>query len=108
MLIRLKSEQPFAMAGLYEYWKMKSGRTLESCAIVTTAANAFMQPIHNRMPVILRPENEDRWLDPELQETALIADLLEPVESNLLESYKVSTYVNSPKNRDSVVIRPIQ
>jgi len=107
ILIRLKSEQPFAMAGLYEYWKMKSGKTLESCAIVTTAANTFMKPIHDRMPVILRPENEDRWLDPELQETAQIAALLEPVESGLLESFEVSTYVNSPKNRDSVVIRPI-
>jgi len=107
MLIRLKSEQPFAMAGLYEYWKMKSGNVLESCAIVTTAANDFMKPIHDRMPVILRPDNEDRWLDPEIQETSEIEELLEPVESDLLESYEVSAYVNSPKNRDSVVIRPV-
>lgn len=86
---------------------MKSGKTLESCTIVTTAANDFMKPIHDIKPVILRPENEDRWLDPVLQEIAEIDDLLEPVESDLLESYEVSTYVNSPKNRDSVVVRPV-
>jgi putative SOS response-associated peptidase YedK len=107
MLIRLKSEETFAMAGLYEYWKMKSGKGLESCAIVTTSANNFMRPIHDRMPVILRPENEDRWLDPELQDVSEITQLLEPVDSDLMESYEVSTYVNSPRNQDSNVIRPV-
>jgi len=107
MLIRLKSEETFAMAGLYEYWKMKSGKTLESCAIVTTAANEFMKPIHDRMPVILRPENEDSWLDSELQEVQEVTRLLEPVDFDLMESYEVSTYVNSPRNQDSNVIRPV-
>jgi len=107
MLIRLKSEEPFAMAGLYEYWKMKSGKLLESCAIVTTAANDFMKPIHHRMPVILQPENEDKWLDPEFQNLEGITPLLKPVDSDLLEAYEVSTYVNSPRNQDSNVIRPV-
>ncbi|MDH4214701.1 MAG: SOS response-associated peptidase [Candidatus Thorarchaeota archaeon] len=107
MLIRMKSQDTFAMAGLYEYWKMKSGKTLESCAIVTTAANDFMKPIHDRMPVILRPENEDKWLDSELQDVEEITHLLRPVDSDLLEAYEVSTYVNSPRNQDSNVIRPV-
>jgi putative SOS response-associated peptidase YedK len=107
MLIRLKSEESFAMAGLYEYWKMQSGKTLESCAIITTAANEFMKPIHDRMPVILQPENEDKWLDTELQEVAEVAQLLKPVDSELMEAYEVSTYVNSPRNQDSNVIRPV-
>ena len=106
MLIRLKSEETFAMAGLYEYWKMKSGKTLESCTIVTTAGNDFMKSIHDRMPIILRPENEDRWLDPELQEVSEITKLLEPIDSDMMESYEVTTYVNSPRNQDSNVIRP--
>jgi putative SOS response-associated peptidase YedK len=107
LLIRLKSKETFAMAGLYEYWKMKSGKMLESCAIVTTAANDFMKPIHERMPVILQPENEDRWLDTELQEVVEVAKLLEPMNSELMEAYEVSTYVNSPRNQDSNVIRPV-
>jgi putative SOS response-associated peptidase YedK len=105
MLIRLKTQEPFAMAGLYEYWKMKSGKILETCAIVTTAANDFMKLIHDRMPVILRHENEDRWLDPDLQDTTQVMKLLQPVNEEFMEAYEVSTYVNSPKNQDSVVIR---
>ena len=106
-LIKLKSEEPFAMAGLYEHWKMESGEFLESCAIVTTKANEFMKPIHNRMPVILKPENEDRWLDPELQDTKEIGELLQPISSKLMQEYEVSTYVNSPKNDDFLCVRPI-
>lgn len=107
MLIRLRAMESFAMAGLYEYWKMRSGKVLESCAIVTTAANDFMKPIHNRMPVILRPENEDRWLNPDLQDPDQVKALLHPVADEFMESYEVSTYVNSPRNRDSSVIRPV-
>jgi putative SOS response-associated peptidase YedK len=105
MLIRLKSEEPFAMAGLYEYWKMESGVMLESCTIVTTAANEIIRPIHQRMPVILRPENEERWMDPDLQDSTAVTNLLEPVDQELLETYEVSTYVNSPKNQGERVIQ---
>ena len=105
MLIRLKSEEPFTMAGLYEYWKMKSGKMLESCTIVTTEANEFLQPIHKRMPVILRPENEERWMNPDLQEPSEITKLLDPVDQDLLETYEISTFVNSPKNQGEQVIR---
>ncbi|TFG99022.1 MAG: SOS response-associated peptidase, partial [Candidatus Thorarchaeota archaeon] len=107
MLIRMKSEEPFAMAGLYENWKKESGTMLESCTIVTTAANEFMKPIHLRMPVILRTENEKSWLDPDLQDTSAIGDLLEPVSPDLLEAYEISTFVNSPKNQGVKVIQPM-
>jgi len=106
-LIRLKSGEPFAMAGLYEYWKIESHDFLESCAIVTTQANEFMKPIHNRMPVILKPENEDRWLNPEPQDMKEIGELLQPVSAKLMQEYEVSTYVNSPKNDDFLCVRPI-
>jgi putative SOS response-associated peptidase YedK len=108
MLIRLKTQDPFAMAGLFEHWKMKSGKILESCAVVTTAANDFMKPIHARMPVILRRENEDKWLDPSLQDTTQVISFLQPCDEDLMEAYEVSTYVNSPQNQDSVVIRPVK
>jgi putative SOS response-associated peptidase YedK len=106
-LVRLKNEEPFAMAGLYEYWKMKSGKVLESCAIVTTEANDFMRPIHARMPVILKPENEESWLSPNLQDTEKLMSLLEPISSGNLEEYEVSTYVNSPRNNDLQCIRRV-
>ena len=62
---------------------MPSGKMLESCTIVTTAANEFIKPIHGRMPVILRPENEEKWIDPEQQDTERISELLEPISPDL-------------------------
>ena len=62
---RLKSGEPFGFAGLWENWTDKeSGEKVQSCTIVTTDANEVVAPIHNRMPVILGPDQFDRWLDP--------------------------------------------
>jgi len=104
-LIRMKSERLFAMAGLYEYWERKSGKVVESCTIVTTEANDFIRPIHDRMPVILRPENEEAWLNPDLQEVESIKHLLDPVSADLMEEYEISTYVNDPKHTGKQIIQ---
>src|SRR3954469_13737498 len=55
--IRLKDGSPFAFAGLWERWEAEDGRPVETCAILTTEANELVKPIHDRMPVILRPED---------------------------------------------------
>ncbi len=63
MRIKLKSNGIFAMAGLWESWKSPDGKTIHTCTAITTEPNELVKPIHNRMPVILRPEDEAAWLD---------------------------------------------
>ena len=98
MYIASKSREPFGMAGLWETWKAPSGEPLHSCAVITTTANSLMQPIHNRMPVILPREAEAGWLDPGIDDPAALTRLLVPCPAAELEAYPVSTLVNSPRN----------
>ncbi len=94
---RLKSQEPFAMAGLWDLWQ-HGDQTLRTFTIITTTPNELMEPIHNRMPVILNERDEARWLDPEITDSESVLPLLKPYPSDEMESYKVSTIVNSPKN----------
>jgi len=82
--IDLANGRMFAFAGLWDAWKDKDGRWLQSYAIVTTAANELMASIHDRMPVILRPRDYDRWLDREPSEQPPL-DLLRPLPSDEME-----------------------
>jgi putative SOS response-associated peptidase YedK len=60
----LKSGEPYAMAGLWERWQPKEGEALETFTILTTDSNELMEPVHNRMPVVLEQRDYDRWLGP--------------------------------------------
>ncbi len=105
-LIRMKDVAPFALAGLWEKWYNPEDETeLESCTIIVTEANRFMTPIHDRMPVILCPKDYNRWLDPDAEDVNL---LLRPCPDDWLEAYPVSTYVNSPWNRDARCIERVK
>lgn len=105
--IRLKKREPFAFAGLYEYWKTKSGKMLESCAIITTTPNEVMSSIHHRMPVILNPDDERAWLNPEKQEASELMQLLKPYTSHQMESFEVSDFVNSHQNQGPLCTKPV-
>ncbi len=94
---RLKSDEPFAFAGLWDEWK-RDGQTLRTFTIITTEPNEIMKPIHNRMPVILAENDEAKWLDPELTEPKEVLPLLKQYPSDQMECYQVSTIVNSPRN----------
>ena len=59
---RMRDESPFGLAGLWERWEGKAGETINSCAILTTEANEVLRPVHDRMPVILHPEEYSLWL----------------------------------------------
>ena len=96
--IFLRSHEPFAFAGLWETWKSPEGETIRSCSIVTTKPNDLIAPIHNRMPVILSQETEPLWLDPMTEEADTLTPLLTPSPAEWLDSYVVSSVVNSPKN----------
>ncbi|HEV2131246.1 MAG TPA: SOS response-associated peptidase, partial [Longimicrobiaceae bacterium] len=97
MRIRLASGRPFAIAGIAERWQPAGGEPVESCAIVTTAASTFMQPIHDRMPVILGRGERSRWLEPST-DTAELLELLQAASQSELDAYPVSLLVNSPAN----------
>ena len=60
---RLKDDEPFAFAGLWESWKSPDGQTVESCTLITGEPNELVAPVHDRMPVILPPERYNVWLD---------------------------------------------
>lgn len=96
--ITLKSGDPLALAGLWEHWISPEGEVLESCCIVVTDGNALMQPIHNRMPVILAPSRWDTWLDPVNHDQAKLQALLQPYPADAMTAWPVSTRVNNPRH----------
>ncbi|WP_428911211.1 SOS response-associated peptidase [Niallia sp. Krafla_26] len=106
MRIQLKSNEPFAMAGLWERWK-KGNDTIYTCSIITTPPNQIMDGIHDRMPAILDKKLEQTWLDPSNQDLQLLNQCLQPYSSELMNAYEVSSIVNSPKNNDPQCIEKI-
>jgi putative SOS response-associated peptidase YedK len=96
--IRRIDRKPFAFAGLWERWS-KGETPVESCTIVTTDANDFMKPLHDRMPAILDAKNYDRWLGPS-QEPAAVVELLRPAAVGGFEMRAVSPKVNNARFAD--------
>ncbi len=96
-LVRMKSRGVFALAGLYENWMGADGSEIETMAILTTAANADMAVIHDRMPVIIPPDAIDRWLDCRSGTVEFIGDLLHPAAAGLLDLTAVSSKLNNSK-----------
>lgn len=84
--IARKDGDLFGLAGLYDVWKSPTGAELTTCTIITCQPNVVMAPIHNRMPVILRPEDEGAWLDPDMAEVEAITSYLRPYPDDLLEA----------------------
>ena len=106
MRIRLKSQRPFAFVGLWDSWKDAVGKELKTFTIITTEPNEILAPIHNRMPVILRPQDEEMWLDPSA-EVKHLTHALKPYPAEEMEAYEVSRLVNSAKNNIPQCIEPV-
>lgn len=96
----LKSEEPFAFAGIWQ-----EDAEDPHAVIITTDPNKIVEPIHNRMPAILKPEVELEWLNPDLQPEQVL-ELLQPYPDKKMKDYAVSTLVNLPRNDRIEVIRP--
>jgi putative SOS response-associated peptidase YedK len=107
MRIKLKSEGLFAMAGLWESWQSPDGKSIFSCTVITTTPNKLVEGIHDRMPVILRPEDERTWIDPSINDTRILEPLMAPLDEKLMEVYEVTSLVNSPKNNSIELIHRI-
>jgi putative SOS response-associated peptidase YedK len=88
--IALKDGSPLAFAGLWDRWKDKiTGQALETYTIITTEPNEITAKIHNRMPVILAPQNYERWLA-QADPARLPVDLLRPFDADLMTSWQVN------------------
>lgn len=106
--IRLKNDSAFAFAGLWDLWVDENGSTaLESCCIITIAANSMLKPVHDRMPVMLEQKYYDQWLDPDVKDADRLERLLRQHSKDDIEVYPVSFVVNSPNNDDGRCVVPM-
>lgn len=103
-----------AMAGVWERWSPPDDpaddaprNVLHSAAVLTTAANGFMAPIHDRMPVLLERSSWDAWLDPSNDDADELAAVCRPAADGILRSHRVGREVGNVRNRDASLIDPV-
>lgn len=104
--ITLEKGAPFAFAGIWDEWQDPGGEKVHSFTIITTEANRALAAIHDRMPVILPQEAEAPWLDP-LLDPRKLQDFLKPYPAEQMTVFEISASVNSPKNDNPQIIKPI-
>ncbi len=107
MVFQLHPARLFAFAGLWEVWQAPDGSVLYTCTIVTTSANAFVAPYHQRMPLILPPTSYAAWLDPCERSPQELAQLLTPLSPEEMAAYPVSTAVNNAKVDAPICLEPV-
>ncbi|MCX6650437.1 MAG: SOS response-associated peptidase [Methanomassiliicoccales archaeon] len=102
---RLKGQDFFAMAGIYDVWR-KDGKELITCSIITTQANEEVAKVHDRMPVILSRSSEESWLSKGALTESALREIMDPFPANGIESYPVSDAVNDAKADDPDMVVP--
>lgn len=105
--IHLKESSLFAIAGLYDVWYDAWNEAHLTYTIITTDANELVAPLHDRMPVILRQEDENRWLAGDAPDPDERKKILRPYPPGEMDAYPVSSRVNSPDVDDEQLIRPL-
>ncbi len=103
-LIQMRDGSSFSFAGLWDRWD-KGEAPIETFTIITGELNSLAAELHNRMPVILDPDDYDAWLT--VADTAIPQAMLQPFPAKLMTAFPVSKRVNSPKNDDDAVIAPL-
>jgi putative SOS response-associated peptidase YedK len=107
--VRRRDGQPMAFAGVWEVWRPETepeADLLRTCAIVTTRANELMAPIHDRMPVLLAPDDWSSWLDPGT-DLGTVQGLLVPAPDEWFEVYPISSLVNNVRNDGPELLEPL-
>ncbi len=104
---RMKDNSYFAFAGLYDKWINPEGKEIKTFTFLTTKPNAIVEPIHDRMPVILRRSDEEIWLSNEILDPKRYAEIIKPYPSDKMDTYAVSTLVNAPTTDSRELIEPI-
>jgi putative SOS response-associated peptidase YedK len=105
--IHPKDQDLFAFAGIWGTWADTDGRKWGTYSILTTSPNKEMRDIHTRMPVIVRPADEARWLDSDSTEPEDIADIMNPYQDDALEIYEVSRDVNTSRIDQDTLVLPL-
>lgn len=108
MRITMKDNALFSMAALYDTWTASDGRKISTCTIITTSPNSLMADIHNRMPVILRPEDEAAWLNRNNEDVQQLTSLLQPFSAEKMRAYPVPSLVGNVKNDTPECIEQLQ
>lgn len=103
----LKNGEVLSLAGLWDEWVSPFGQTVKSFCVITTEPNELMAQIHDRMPVILDPKQEDEWLHSKNPDPTTLLRLLKPFPSELMTSYRVSEMMNSSRNKGPECIQPV-
>ncbi|MDH5605717.1 MAG: SOS response-associated peptidase [Anaerolineae bacterium] len=106
--IQLESQQPFALAGLWETWLAPDGSEVKTATIITTEPNPLVAKLHNRMPLILPEDSYDLWLSTEPKMPKELDHLIAPFPAEEMMHFPVSTTVNSPANESPACILPVQ
>jgi len=104
--IRLTGDRLFGFAGLLFPHAGRHGVEGSAYVIITTSPNRLMEPIHDRMPAILSPDDEDLWLDPDVSDPDVLLRLLRPYPDGEMDAYPISPAVNSPRNNYADLIKP--
>lgn len=109
---RAKSGNLFGLAGLWEHWGEGEGADgrqgrLETCTIITTSANRVVGKVHDRMPVIIKKSNYSAWLDIGGEIAGGVGEIFSPYPEDEIETYEVSSEVNSPKTDGGRLIEPV-
>ncbi|MGK7369799.1 MAG: SOS response-associated peptidase [Candidatus Halalkalibacterium sp. M3_1C_030] len=104
--IRLLSQEVAGFAGIYSVWQSESGRAVYSFSLLTTEANALVQPVDDRMPVILRSDDYEKWLDKETDSSEL-KNLLKPLGLTEMAVNRVSEKVADLNSQGPELIQPI-
>ena len=105
--VRMRDGGTFAFAGIWEIWKGEGGDPIESCALLTTGPNELLEPIHDRMPVIIPPGGYDLWLSPMVHDPSALTPFFAPYPAGGMTAYPVRTLVNNPKMDEPVLIEPL-
>ncbi|NYT07715.1 MAG: SOS response-associated peptidase [Methanomicrobiales archaeon] len=105
--IHRKDDGLCAIAGLYDTWRGPDGSLLRTFVIITTEANSLVSRYHDRMPALLREDDEARWLEPGRLPDRLVAEILTPYPADLLEAYRVSRQVNDATREGEDLIRKV-
>ena len=106
-LFKLKDRDIFSFAGLYDDWKTPVGENKRTFTIITTEANDVVGQIHDRMPVILKKEDELKWVSPILHDVDMIKEMLKPYPDKEMTSFPVSKEVNSSRENSKELIKEI-
>jgi len=106
--IRLSGSPIFAIAGLYDVWHDVCNEAHLTYTIITTEANKIVAPLHDRMPAIMKPEDENRWLAGDTPAPDEMKRILRSYPADEMEAYPVSSRVNSPDVDDERLIQPLE